>query len=146
MALFEPLQQSDRVDVPPRCVVRLVVGALALAALYFVATADAPAQLPSVALKQEFVYRGELLLVIMYGGLLIATPVVRGVVSGLLPTEITARGAKYDAEQVSGGLKQAEDRIDQLNEVVEASSGHIAHLSAELARLREQAGQVEDRG
>jgi len=117
-----------------------------LAAVYFAATADTPTQLPSVALKQELVYRGELLLAVLYGGLLIATPVVRGILSGLLPTEITARGARYDAEQVSGGFEQTEERIDQLTEVIEASSGHIARISAELAGLREQVVQFEDRG
>jgi hypothetical protein len=143
MALFKNLTQAQGADAPPGWVVRLAVGALALAALYFAATADPPDQLPSVALKQELVYRGELLLAVLYGGLLIATPVVRGILSGLLPTEITARGARYDAEQVSGGLEQAEQRIDQLNEVIEASSGHIARISAELAGLREQVVQID---
>lgn len=90
-------------DISPRFVVRLAIGALALAATCFAASATTPKALPSVALHQELVYRGELFLVILYGGLLVATPVLRGLLSGLLPTEITARGARYDAEQVSGG-------------------------------------------
>jgi hypothetical protein len=123
--------------------VRLAIGALALAALYFAVTADTPARLPSIALKQEVVYRGELLLIVLYGGLLIATPVLRGILSGLLPTEITARGAKYDPEPVSGGLKEAEERIDQLNEVIETSSGHLARLRGDLAGLRKRVERIE---
>jgi hypothetical protein len=129
---------GNRDDAPARWIVRLAIAALTLGALRFAWTAQVPAKLPSVALHQEFLYRGELLLVILYGGLLVATPVLRGVISGLLPTEITARGAKYDPEQISGGLKQAQERIDQLGDVVEASSG-------QLARLRKRVGEIEDR-
>lgn len=127
--------RSDGRGAPPRPVVRLAIGALAIAALSFALTADQPAQLPSVALKQELVYRCELFLVIFYGGLLAVTPVLRGAVSGLLPTEITARGARYDREQVSGGLRQAQERIDQLADVVEATSGQLARLHKRVKQL-----------
>jgi hypothetical protein len=140
-SLFKRVEDDD---APPPWSVRLIIAALTLAALLFAATADTPQKLPSVALRQEFVYRGELLLAVLYGGLLIATPVLRGVLSGLLPTEITARGGRYDAEQVSGGLKQTEERIDQLSDVIEASSGHLGRLRVELARLRDRVEQIED--
>jgi hypothetical protein len=136
--LLKPARINPGGDAPPKWAVRLAIGALALGALYVAWTADAPTKLPSVALHQDFVYRGELFLAVFYGGLLIATPILRGVLSGLLPTEITARGAKYDREQVSGGLRQAEQRIGQLTEVVEASSGQVA-------RLRQRLEQLEDR-
>jgi hypothetical protein len=142
-----PAASSSSVAGPPaEWAVRLAIGVLGLAAVYFAATADAPARLPSVALKQEVVYRGELLLAVLYGGLLIATPVLRGILSGLLPTEITARGAKYDPEPVSGGLKAAEERIEQLNEVIETSSGHLAQLQVDLAGLRRRVERVEGGG
>jgi len=119
-------------------VVRIAVAALALATLAFAARAQIPQPLPSIALGQELLYRGELFLVLFYGGLLIATPVLRGIVSGRLPIEITARGARYDApEQMSGGLRDAEERIDQLNEVVEASSGQLARLHARMEQLED---------
>jgi len=128
-----------RKDAPPTWLVRGAIAALTLAAGVFAASAEVPATLPSIALRQELLYRGELFLVVFYGGLLIATPVLRGVISGLLPTEITARGAKYDApEQISGGLKNAEDRIDRLSETVQAGSG-------QLARLHKRVKQIEDR-
>jgi len=137
-ALLKPAKRSTPGgDAPPKWAVRLAIGALALGAMYVAWTADAPTKLPGVALSQEFVCRGELFLAIFYGGLLIATPILRGVLSGLLPTEITARGAKYDREQVTGGLRQTEDRIRQLTEVVEASSG-------QLARLRKRVEQLEN--
>jgi hypothetical protein len=125
-------------DAPARWVVRVAIAMLTLGALRFAWTAEVPTNLPSVALHQEFLYRGELFLVVLYGGLLVATPVLRGILSGLLPTEITARGAKYDPELLSGGLKHAQDRIDQLSDVVEASSG-------QLARLRKRVAEIEDR-
>jgi hypothetical protein len=126
---------ADGRSVPPRLVVQLAVGALAIAALFFALTADQPAQLPSVALQQELVYRCELFLVVFYGGLLAGTPVLRGVLGGLLPTEITARGARYDREQVSDGLRQAQERIDQLADVVEATSGQLALLHKRVKEL-----------
>jgi hypothetical protein len=132
-------QQLEETGVPPTPVVRLAIGALTLIALYFALTAERPAELPSVALKQELVYRCELFLVVFYGGLLAVTPVLRGVLAGLLPTEITARGARYDREQVSAGLRQAQERIDQLADVVQATSG-------QLARLHKRVKQVEKRG
>ncbi|MDX6718486.1 MAG: hypothetical protein QOJ63_740 [Solirubrobacteraceae bacterium] len=135
---------SSGAGPPAAWAVRLATAAVAFGALWFAVTADTPARLPSVALKQELVYRGELLLAVLYGGLLIATPVLRGILSGLLPTEITARGAKYDPEPVSAGLKAAEERIDQLNEVIETSSGHLARLGVDLAGLRKRVERVEE--
>jgi hypothetical protein len=126
---------ADGRGVPPRLVVQLAIGALAIAALFFALTADQPAQLPSVALQQELVYRCELFLVVFYGGLLAGTPVLRGVLGGLLPTEISARGARYDREQVSDGLRQAQERIDQLADVVEATSGQLALLHKRVKEL-----------
>lgn len=82
MALFKNFRQAQGADAPPQWLVRLAVGALVLAAVHFAATADTPTQLPSVPLKQELVYRGELLLAVLYGLLLIATPVVRGFFPG----------------------------------------------------------------
>jgi hypothetical protein len=127
-----------RNGVPPGAVVRLAIGVLAVGALYFALTADRPAELPSVALKQEFLYRCELFLVVLYGGLLTATPLLRGVLSGRLPTEITARGARYEREQVSGGLRQAQERIDQLADVVEATSGQLARLHKRIKQIEER--------
>lgn len=125
-------------DAPPKWVVRGAIAALSTFAFVFACSAQAPTKLPSVALQQELLYRGELFLVTFYGGLLLATPIIRGVVSGLLPTEITARGAKYDPEQISGSLQQAEDRIAQLEKTVTAGSGQLARLHARVKQLEER--------
>ncbi len=61
----------------------------------------------------------------------------------MLPTEITARGARYDAEEVSGGLRDAERRIEQLTEAVEASSGQLASLRVDLRAHRKRIEELE---
>src|SRR4051812_26294697 len=66
---------------------------------------DGKDQLPTVALGQELIYRGELLVAAVFIALLVLTPLIQGVINGRLPTEITARGAKYDPEDVAAGLK-----------------------------------------
>lgn len=142
---FKEPEGEPKSDAPAEWLVRIALIVLALAAGLFALSADAPRELPSVALEQELLYRGELFLLVFYGGLLIATPVLRGVVSGLLPTEITARGAKYDApEQISGGLKDAEQRIASLTTTVEAGGGQLALLRGQLRRLEARIKQLEE--
>ena len=118
--------------------IRVVVAlAFAAAAWFAFVEADPPAQLPAVALDQGFVYRLELLLVTVFAGLLIITPLLQGVLNGRLPTEITARGAKYDPADVADGLKDAQDRIAALEETIEPAVGDLVRLRAELAALTE---------
>lgn len=63
-----------------------------------------------MALGQAAVYRIEILLTLVYGGLLLLTPLFHGVLHGRLPTELSHRGAKWpaDAEKV---LASVEARI-----------------------------------
>jgi hypothetical protein len=71
---------------------------LATAAVFLVATAvavatPAPVGLPAIAMGQVPVYRLEILLALVYGGMLLLTPFFQGVVHGRLPIEISHRGA-----------------------------------------------------
>jgi hypothetical protein len=84
--------------------------------------------LPSVALGNAAVYRIQIGLIVLYGGLLILTPVYRGVVRGTLPTEVSARGAKF-GEDVDDAVLKVEERVKELE-------GRANQLSADLATVR----------
>lgn len=93
---------------------------LATAAVFIVATAvaiatPAPVGLPAIALGQAPVYRLEILLALVYGGLLLLMPFVHGVLRGNLPIEISHKGARWpmQAEETVAGL---EEEVAQLKE------------------------------
>lgn len=94
----------------------LVGAAVALAfavSLPHVKTAKAEqVRLPAVALGNAAIYRMEISLAALYGGLLILVPLYRGVVRGDLPIEISARGAKY--EQVGATISEIGDQVEKL--------------------------------
>jgi hypothetical protein len=133
-----PPNDSSRGGVVPRWLIRFVIAALGVAALLLAVTANAPDQLPSIALGQVPMYRLELLLGAFFGGLLVATPLLQGVINGRLPTEITARGAKYDPEEVSEGLGALEDRINALEDALTKTGGEAIALRAEVEELKER--------
>lgn len=60
------------------------------------------------------VYRVEVLLALIYGGLLLLTPLLRGVMHGQLPVEISHKGAKWpeEADEALAGLKREIDRLE----------------------------------
>lgn len=74
--------------------VRLATTALFLAAAAVAVISPAPHDLPAIALGQVPVYRVEVLLALIYGGLLVLTPLFHGL-GGRLPIEISHRGAKW---------------------------------------------------
>ena len=93
--------------------VRLATAAVFVVATAVAATTPAPSDLPAIALGQVAVYRVEILLALVYGGLLLLTPFFQGVLNGRLPIEISHRGAKWhsDAEE---RLREAEEEIARL--------------------------------
>lgn len=140
-----PHDGDSQRSVLPRWLVRAVIAVLGFASLSFAVLADAPDRLPSVALGQELMYRLELLLGSLFSGLLVATPLLQGVINGRLPTEITARGAKYDPEEVSQGLAALEDRISQIEAAVTKTGGEALALRADVEVLKERLPSGEDR-
>lgn len=93
--------------------VRLATTAVFIVATAVAATTPAPSDLPAIALGQVAVYRVEILLALVYGGLLLLTPFFQGVLHGRLPIEISHRGAKW---QEQSPLEEAERKISSLEE------------------------------
>jgi hypothetical protein len=102
--------------------VRFLVAVVAIAAVsaFFLVPipmdkkTDQP-QLPSTALNQTNLYRGEIALLVFYGSLLLLTPAFAGVIRGRLPTEISARGAKFElAEQVDQPIAETQETLKKL--------------------------------
>jgi hypothetical protein len=93
--------------------IRIAIAALFIAAVSLALSIPIPTQLPAVALGQVPVYRVEILLVLVYGGLLLLTPFFRGVLHGQLPIEISHRGAKWEA-RASEALEEADKRVEKL--------------------------------
>jgi hypothetical protein len=93
--------------------IRLATAALFLFALVLALTAPAPDDLPAVALGQTAVYRLEILLTLVYGGLLLLTPLFQGVLHGQLPTELSHRGAKWPPP-AQEAVARLEEQIGQL--------------------------------
>lgn len=88
--------------------VRLATAVLFLAAVGVAVLVPAPNELPAIALGQVAVYRVEILLALVYGGLLLLVPLFQGVVLGQLPVEISYKGAKWPppAERALTRLKE----------------------------------------
>ncbi|HEY8502793.1 MAG TPA: hypothetical protein VIL21_08910 [Solirubrobacterales bacterium] len=74
--------------------------------------------LPAIAFEQVGLYRLEVSLLVFYGGLLLITPTFSGLIWGRLPTEISARGAKFAGEaDQSAALNEA--RIEELEKATD---------------------------
>jgi|tagenome__1003787_1003787.scaffolds.fasta_scaffold20942560_2 hypothetical protein len=130
-------------DVIGRAVIRVFIGALAVASLFFAWQLDVPKTLPSVALGQEFVYRAQIFLLAFYAGLLVVTPLFQGIWRGRLPTEISARGAKYDPEEVAASLKSTQERIDKLDKTLGTDVGALISTKAELQKLSDEVAKLK---
>ncbi len=88
--------------------------------------------LPAIALDQPVIYRSEICLGVFYLGLLILVPLYYGVVRGRFPTEISARGARFAADEISGSLDVAEKKIEQLDQRLVVAEGLIALTRSEV--------------
>jgi hypothetical protein len=94
--------------------------------------------LPSVALGQESIYRLEIFLLVFYGGLLIATPAYRGLIGGRLPTEISARGAKF-AEDTADSIEDTQKLAQELDETLKVVQASGARARLNIDQLAEEA-------
>jgi hypothetical protein len=138
----ETLESSRTRQELPLWLIRSVVAVAAAVSAVLALIADTE-PLPRVALGQTYLYKLEVLLLIFYGLLLLATPLLQGVLNGRLPTEITARGAKYDPEEVSASLKDAEGRVTEIEGALRSTTGETFSLRAELARLEQRLAELE---
>ncbi len=126
----------------PKWLIRLVVLAVGVLSAATALRADTE-PLPSIALGQDYLYRLEVLLLLFYGALLLATPLLQGLLNGRLPTEITARGAKYDPEEVSDSLKETEDRVTAIENTLKSTGGETFSLRADLAQLQNAVDELK---
>lgn len=92
-------------------VVLVTVGAIWAAWKVQIPMKGGAPDLPAIALGQKMIYRFEIGAVVFYGALLIITPLFRGIVHGTLPTEISARGAKF-ADSLDNSLKDTQQILD----------------------------------
>jgi hypothetical protein len=125
--------------------VRWIVVSLFVAALIVATAVDMPTKgsgatasldLPDVALGQASIYRIEIFLFAFYGGLLIATPLFRGVAGGHLPIEISARGAKF--------AEEAADSIDETQKLVADLRQRLVTAEATAVRTRLNIDQLAE--
>lgn len=115
--------------------------ALGLALLAFVLVPipleeDGNPDLPAAAFGQVSLYRLEVALLVFYGGLLIVTPSLSGLVRGRLPIEISARGAKF-ADETDQSAKQNEADIGRLEKSVGKLADALADMDAEIKGLKQ---------
>jgi hypothetical protein len=101
--------------------IRLATATLFLFALAIAFTVPAPDDLPAVALGQVAVYRLEILLALVYGGLLLLTPLFQGVLHGQLPTELSHRGAKWaPAKEAVARLEEQIARLEAERDILQS--------------------------
>lgn len=101
---------SKRSDGVERWLVRVATAGLFVAAVWITVALKAPEKLPGVALGQESVFQAEVLLALIYAGLLLLTPLFYGLLRGRVPIEISHRGAKW-AVEAEEKLARAEDAL-----------------------------------
>jgi hypothetical protein len=101
--------------------------------------AEPVAGLPAVALGQETIYRLEIGLLVFYGGLVVLTPLFYGAVRGRIPSEVSARGAKFTedaAENLEQSLEEAKGNVDKLDERLKATEDDVDIVSLDADALR----------
>jgi hypothetical protein len=114
-----------------RLAVRLATAVLFVAAVVVALGISMPdGDFPAVALGQEAVYRVEILLALVYGGLLLLTPFFYGAMRGRLPIEISHRGAKWAVE--------AEEALDKAEKTIATLEAQQGKLLAERVKLELQ--------
>ena len=133
--------------------IRLMIGALLVAALVTALAVAVPtvgegaekrADLPSVALGQESLYRVEIFLLVFYGGLLIGTPAFRGIVGGRLPTKISARGAEF-AEETAQTIAEAQKLVEELRGELQTERANAVRTRLNIDQIAREANvELED--
>lgn len=101
--------------------------------------ADGNPDLPAPAFEQPGLYRMEVALLVFYGGLLLATPALTGLLRGRLPTEISTRGAKF-AEGTNRSTELDEAAVKKLEATTEDLAQGLMEVNLKMDLLNEIAG------
>ena len=118
--------------------IRIATVTLFLTAIATAVNAPIPDELPAVALGQVAVYRVEILLALVYAGLLLLTPLFYGVLQGRLPIELSHRGAKWDS-----GPSEVEN-ADQQVKRLEAERRRLLRERRQFKAAAEVKASVEE--
>jgi hypothetical protein len=130
-------RRVERILVRTFVAVALTVGLLASAMAPVPRNASGSHVLPAIALEHIGLYRLEVALLAFYGGLLLGTPVFSGLVRGRLPTEISARRAKF-AEEAKQSDELAEATIRELWQTMSRLGERISAAEAEIDQLQDE--------
>lgn len=123
--------------------IAMIVAVLALILVPIPQDAEGIPSLPAVALDQTWLYRLEVALLVFYGSLLLLTPAFSGLVRGRLPTEISARGAKFadevdqSAEVTQRAITKVEQSANVLAEEMALADVDIKQLKKDVTKLKE---------
>lgn len=120
--------------------IRLFVGAALCTALIACVVAPVPEDLPAIAFRQAGLYRLEIALIVFYGSLLLLTPAFSGLIRGMLPIEISTRGAKF-AEDTDRAAERVEVKIEGLELTTSALAEGLEAADLEIERLKESGGR-----
>jgi hypothetical protein len=125
----------------PLLLIVSIIGAILIAAN--------TSNVPSIAFGKHVAFAGLLVLVFFYGTLLILLPLVRGVISGEWPTELTIRGPRFQerdlalsktaATELENHIKASDKRLRRLirNSAAEAKVGLVS-LTGRVARTEDR--------
>ena len=113
-----------------RNAIRSAIPIAALAAVALGIALPVPDELPSLALGRREVLWLERTLVLFYGFLLLFVPVLRSL-EGILPIELSARGARY-AEASDAALEELKARIDETDEILDDTIESLDRIASRL--------------
>lgn len=137
-----------------RTAIRLLVpialaGSAAIAALIAMHVDTAP----GVALNSRLVLWLEVYLAFFYGALLTILPLVRALTRGELPTELSARGARYATSNAEATVKKAQGRVDEHDrllllhgEVAKVQDAKLGQLAEDVTRLKRRIEEPRGNG
>jgi len=130
---------AERLAIRILVAVALCMALLASALASVPMDADGNPDLPAPAFEQTGLYRMEVALLVFYGGLLLTTPALTGLLRGRLPTEISTRGAKF-AEEASRSTELDEAAVKKLEATTKDLAQELVDANLMIDLLNESAG------
>ena len=113
-----------------RNAIRIVIPVAALTAIAIGIALPTGHPLPSVALGSKELLWLERALVLFYGFLLLFVPILRAL-EGVLPIELSARGARY-ADASERAIEDLKERLTSLEDVSADMSDYLDRLTDEV--------------
>jgi hypothetical protein len=111
---------SDGGSPGERIVVRLGIPILLGISIYIaVRVAQDVEKVPGVAFGNRFVFAAQLVLLIFYSILLLVVPLIRAVVSGELPVELTLKGPRYAEKTLSSAGEELRSRVEEIEKLAD---------------------------